>query len=336
VVLLSERTFGVPVEVGSFLAGLSLSTTWGHFQIMNKIKTLRDVFLTLFFVSLGMQVGFGKINFLMVGYLSIVVILGKFSVTYVWSLLTKVGSRVAFLTAINMTQISEFGLVVAGLGLVSGLWDVDVVRTVTVTGLLTMTVSTLLIGSAEDLFGVAKRRLKKLFEIGVNKDKTRSELRNHIVLLGCDRTGRSILRHLEKNGNPYVVVDFNPDIIGKVKEKGGEVIFADVSDPDIIDLANMKEAKAVVSTIKDKNDSLALLSELKRRKIKVNVIVDAESAKEARELYEAGASYVVFPHFVSGWHVNQLIKKSVNDKHILEKYRVKQEEAMRVVYEGEY
>jgi len=334
VVLLSEKVFGVSSSVGSFLAGLSLSTTWGHFQIINKVKTLRDVFLTLFFVVLGLQVGVGRVNWLMVVVLSVGVITGKFLITYFWSVITGIGSRVAFLVSLNMTQVSEFSLIVMGMGLASGLWNDEVARTVTVTGLITMTLSTLLIGAGEKIYSRAKRNFGFLFKIGDGRDRKMVEIRNHIVLLGCDRTGKSVVSFLEKTQTPFVVVDFNPDIVTGIREKGGEVIFGDATDPDMIDITNMKEARLIISTVKDREDTLGLLAELAHRKIKVPVIVDAESVHDARVLYEAGATYVVFPHFVSGWHMSQLVKKSLKDNDVFDRYREKQVTAMKTIYEG--
>ncbi len=335
VMMLSEKVFGVSVEVASFMAGLSLSTTWGHFQIINKVKTLRDVFLTIFFVVLGMRVGIGSINWPMVTLLSIMVIAGKFLITYLWSVFVGVGNRVSFLVATNMTQVSEFSLVIMGIGLTSGLWSEEVARTVMVTGLITMTISTLMIGVSENLFSVAKRKFKFMSRVGRDMDIKSVGLKNHIVLLGCDRTGKSVISFLEKNGLPFVVVDFNPDIVSRIKERGGNVIFADATDPDVIELTNMESAKLIISTIKDKSDSLALLDELERKAIKVPVVVDAESVAEARELYKAGAAYVVLPHFVSGWHMSQLVKKSIKDKGVFDKFRKKQLGHIKAIYEGE-
>jgi len=334
VVILSEKMLGLSAEVASFLAGLSLSTTWGHFQIINKVKTLRDVFLTMFFVVLGMQVGVGKLNWPMVIGLSATVIFGKFIITYIWSIFSGVGSRVAFLVAINVTQISEFSLVIMGLGLVSGLWNSEVAMTVTVAGLLTMTISTILIGSSEKIFSVLKRRFRRVFDMGNKRDYRNVEMKNHLILLGCDRTGKSVVSFLEKSEIPFLVVDFNPDIILKMKEKGINAIFADASDPDLVDIVNMRESRLIISTIKDKNDTLALLTDLANKEIRIPVIVDAETAEEARELYQAGAAYVVLPHFVSGWHVSQLVKKSVNDSEVFEKFRNKQKGALKTIYEG--
>ena len=141
---------------------------------------------------------------------------------------------------------------------------------------------------------------------------------------------------LSKNGETVLVVDFNPEIVQKIKKRGGLAIFADVSDPDVIDLCNMAAAKMVISTVKDIDDSLAVLTELKTRGIEVPVIVDAESAPQAAELYKAGASYVIFPHFVSGLHLGQLMKKFEHDTETLSRYRTKQNEALKEIYDGEF
>ena len=66
------------------------------------------------------------------------------------------------------------------------------------------------------------------------------------------------------------------------------------------------------------------------------MIEDAESLQQARELYDAGVSYVIFPHFVSGWHMGQLIKKLGKDKEALNKYKARQERVLKNTYGGEY
>ena len=92
----------------------------------------------------------------------------------------------------------------------------------------------------------------------------------------------------------------------------------------------------VISTVKDVNDSLSLLTEMKIRSLKVPIIVDAESAQEAAELYQAGASYVIFPHFVSGLHLGLLMRKFEKDADALGKYRRRQNETLKEIYEGEF
>lgn len=333
-VYFSTRWLGLSPEIGGILAGVSLSTGWGHFQIVSKIKTLRDIFLTIFFVLLGLQVGSGSINWWLVAQLVLLTVVGKFVVTGLSSLWCGLKRKTAFALSINMTQVSEFGLIVMGIGLGSALWGSELVSAVTVAGLLSMVLSTILMSSARGIYKKLNRVLPNLFSR--SREAVPVILKNHVVLLGGDRTGRSILSFLKKNNEKVLVVDFNPEVVKRMESKGEETIFADVSDPDIIDLTNMKEAKMVISTVKDISDSLALLSEMKSRDIKIPIIVDAETASQAAELYKAGASYVIFPHFVSGLHLGQLMKKFEQDTGALEHYRSRQNEALKEIYDGEF
>lgn len=332
----SVKLFGLSPEVGGLLAGLSLSTSWGHFQIISKIRVLRDVFLTMFFVLLGFQVGLGGVDWKMVLVLVPMIIVVKFLVTHMVSRLTGLSGRNSLLLGIHMTQMSEFSLVVMSAGLLAGLWTEPLVKAVTLAGLFSMALSTILISHSEKLSLKISKLSKLLFKFGGKNRQTKVEFKNHIVLIGCDRTGKSILSFLKKIEEQTVVVEFNPKAVNELKRKGERVIFADATDPDILELANIAEAKLIISTIKSVNDSLALISELKNNKIDVPIIADAESLAQAKELYAAGVSYVIFPHFVSGWHMGQMVKKFGNDKEILVKYRKKQDNILKSTYEGEY
>lgn len=332
----SVALLGVSAEVGGLLAGLSLSTSWGHFQIVSKIRVIRDVFLTLFFVLLGFQVGIGGVDWKLVIVLVPMIVVVKFLVTHMMSRMVGLSGRNAILMGLNMTQVSEFSLVVMSVGLSAGLWNEPMVKAVTVAGLFSMALSTILITRSEKLSISIGKLSKMLFKFGGKNIQIRVEHRNHIVLFGGDRTGKSILSFLKKIGEKVVVVDFNPQVVAFMKRKGETVIFADATDPDVLELTNIAEAKLIISTIKNINDSLSLLSELKNKKIGVPVIADAESLSQAKELYAAGVAYVIFPHFVSGWHMGQMVKRYGKDKETLLRYKKKQDSVLKNTYEGEY
>lgn len=327
------KGFGLSSEVAAFLAGLSLSASYGSHQIVNKVKTLRDIFLTLFFVLLGLQMGDGVVDWGLVTFLTGLVIGGKFLVTFVWARILKIHSRVAFLVSLNLTQISEFSLVVMSLGLSMGWWQNEMVRVVTLAGLISMSLSSVLIGMGAKIY-MAMAVIWPWMREDQKVESAKVEMKNHLVLIGCDRTGRGIVSFLEKHKENFLVIDFNPDVIKRLKNKGVKAIFADASDPDTVELANIAEAKLIISTIKDQKESLALLNLLSVLGLKIPVVVESESAEEAKELYEAGATYVLFPHFVTGHHLSQLLLKHKRDKKSFEKYKAKQDHALRAIYEG--
>lgn len=332
----SVNLLGLSPEVGGLLAGLSLSTSWGHFQIVSKIRVLRDVFLTMFFVLLGFQVGLGGVDWQMVLVFIPMIIVVKFLVTHMVSRMAGLNGRNAILLGLNMTQVSEFSLVVMSAGLATGLWNESIVKAVTLAGLFSMALSTILINKSSVLSIKIAKLSSALFRFGGKNRQTKVEFKDHIVIFGGDRTGKSILAFLNKIGEKTVIVDFNPQVVKDLNNKGETAIFADASDPDVVELTNISQAKLIISTVKDINDSLAILAELKNQKIEVPVIADAESLAQAKELYAAGVEYVIFPHFVSGLHMGQVIKKYGRDKETLTRYRKRQDTILRSTYEGEY
>lgn len=335
-VFFSVNVLGLTPEIGGILAGISLSTSWGHFQIVSKVKTLRDIFLTLFFVLLGLEIGTGSVNWLLVFELVLFALVIKFVVSELSCFWSGLSGKVAFSVSINMTQLSEFSLIVLSFGLVSGFWSHELVTAVTMAGLISMVTSTIFILRSSQLYKFFSEHSPKIFKFdGLHKGSVAS-MRGHVVLLGGDRTGRSILSSLKKIGEKVLVVDFNPDIVSHLRSRGEEAIFADASDPDIADVSNMAESKMIISTIKDIDDSLSLLLLLKQKGVTVPTIVDAETAAQAAMLYEAGASYVIFPHFVSGLHLGLVMKKFGKDVDALKKYRQRQNETLKEIYEGEF
>lgn len=334
-IYLSVNVLGLTPEVGGILAGISLSTSWGHFQIVSKVRTLRDIFVTIFFVLLGLEVGLGKMDWIMVSWITLLAIVGKFAMTHIGSRISGLSGKVAFSVSLNMTQISEFSLIVMAVGVTSGMWGEDLVKVVTMAGLLSMAISTILIANSAALYKSIERLVPGLFKFSGDDKTHKSELKGHVILLGGDRTGRSILSFLKANGEKVLVVDFNPDIINKLASRGVDTVFADCSDPDILELTNMTDAKMIISTIKDVNDSMSLLHEIRRKGINVPVVVDAETFNQAKDLYSAGATYVIFPHFVSGMHMAGLMKKFGKDKEAILKYRNRQDETLKEIYEGE-
>jgi len=282
-----------------------------------------------------LEIGVVKIDWLLVSGLVTLTLIIKFIASELSCFLSGLSGKVAFSVSTNMTQLSEFSLIVLSFGLISGFWKSDLVTAVTVAGLTSMVVSTIIINQSSHLYKFMSEQLPMIFKFGgVNSGVV--TMKGHVVLLGGDRTGRSIMSSLKKNGEKVLVVDFNPDVISRLKNRGEEAIFADASDPDVLETANMVDAKMIISTVKDLDDSLALLTLLKQKRIKVPTIVDAETAAQAALLYEAGASYVIFPHFVSGLHLGLLVKKFGNDANTLLKYRSRQGEILKEIYEGEF
>lgn len=329
--LIGSSFVGLSVEIGGFLAGLALSGSFEHIHIVTKIKPLRDFFLTIFFVSLGLSIRIAPSALINVIWLVPLIVFVKPLIVWILMRLANYRQRPAFMTGIYFGQVSEFGFVLAGMGLRLGLISEGQLAEVTLLGILSIIISGYLMVYGEKLFEIYRKSLDRLWPDRGEGELLSEVFSDHIVLLGCHRMGRSILQHLEKTGEKILIVDFDPEVVNELIAAGKKVIYADVADIENYKNFFLEKAKLVVSTVKDVKDSLSLLAEVKRQGLKVPVVVDAESVDEANILYEAGAAYVVFPHFVSGLHLGDLIKK--NSENIdFSRYREAQKEILKGVF----
>lgn len=322
--LVSSPLIGFSIEIGGLLAGLALANSIESYQIVTKIKPLRDFFLTIFFVTLGMNIAFSQISQIFIP----VVVLSLFALVVtpiiVMSILgfLKYKKRTAFFSAISLTQISEFSLVIMFLGNKLGQVPTEIVSIITFVGVITFVVSTYLITYANHIY-------KYLFSyLGIfERDKTKVEespevFSNHVVLIGANRMGEGILDALLEKGEKVIVVDFDPDIIEKLKEKNVKTYFGDIADPEIQDLAALEKANIIISTVSDPEDTLHLLRRLKNIK-GPKVIAAAYEKDDARDFYKLGADYVIMPHIAGGHHLVELLGKE-NRTELFEKYKTKE------------
>ena len=110
-----------------------------------------------------------------------------------------------------------------------------------------------------------------------------------------------------------LVVDFNPEIVAKLIDEGIPCIYGDMSDSEIMERMDLPEVEMVISTSRDKIDNLLLIKRLKRVNKKAIIFVTSSDVDEALELYDAGADYVILPHFLGGEHVSLLLEDFTTD-----------------------
>ncbi len=318
---IASPLIGFPIEIGGFLAGLSLANTNENFQIVARIKALRDFFITLFFIMLGVGLTFGYARTLIVPavLLSFFVLIGKPLVVITIMGIFGYKKRTSFLTGINLAQISEFSLIILFFGNKLGHVSEELVALLTLVGIITFTVSTYLIIKAETLYGLCGRYLT-IFEGKTTHEEKHGThgnelalLKNHIALIGVHRMGQSLLYALKHEGEEVLTVDFDPDIVKQLKMKGVMSVFGDIADMDIQQRAGLDRARLIISTVPNVEDNLLLLRSAKHFNTKTKIIVMAQDIEEAKTLYKSGASYVVLPHIVGGRHLAKLIKEDKLD-----------------------
>lgn len=330
-VAFGAAALGFSPASGAFIAGITLASTPYAIEISSRIRPLRDFFVTMFFVALGMQIAIRPLQAYLVPMiiLSLFVVIGKPLVMLVITALSNYHKRASFLTSLALAQISEFSLVLVMLGYSLGHLSADIVALIATIATITISVSSYFIIYDEQLYHLMK---PLLFWKGKQQASLEylPETSHDVVLCGYNRIGYSILKKLRQMKKSALVVDYNPETIKHLIKRQVPCLYGDVGDIDIIARMNLKRVNMLISTVPTKEDNLLLIKRLKRAHRKAIAVVTANQIDEALELYDAGADYVILPHFIGGEHVALLVedltlKKLVQHKksHIKELHKRK-------------
>ncbi len=312
-VLLSYLSYylGFSIEIGALLAGISLAKIPYHYEIENKIKSLRDFFLVLFFVLLGSQMTFAlPANMIALTVIfSVFVIVGNPLIVMVILGLFGYRKRTSLLTGLNTAQISEFSLVLVTLGLSLGHITEAVVSLVTIVGILTIMISSYLIIHNDRIYKMLESYIS-VFERKKIKEKLINIKRKQydIIILGYHRMGYTIMKSM-RNKSRVLIIDFNPSIIKDCRKRGYNCIYGDISDEEVLKRIISFNPKVVVSTIPNFEDNLLLIKKIQKKKKRVLFFVTTNKINEALSLYRAGADYVILPHFLGGDKASNLLQE---------------------------
>ncbi len=331
---------GFSMEIGALLAGFTLSISPYRYEISSKMKILRDFFIIIFFVFLGSQMMFENLQdyILPIVIFSLFVLIGNPLIMMIIMGLMGYKKRNSFLAGSAIAQISEFSLIVTALGVSVGHIDKGILVLVTVVALLTMAGSSYYIIYNKQIYN----RLAKYLSIFERKGKKVDEHKysGHeeydIILLGFSNVGLHLLESFDTMNKKYLVIDYDPEIIAKLAREGIDCRYGDVGDSEILEEMNWVKVKMVISTIKDYDTNLLLINKIRGVNKKAIIIVLSQDMAQAMKFYEKGASYVLMPNMLGGYHTSVLIEEYGFDlqKFLAEKARhvqmlMNQQEKMR-------
>ena len=295
---------GFSVIIGAFLAGIALASRPFHYHISARIKPLRDFFIVLFFVYLGSQVGFASVLHtlplilaftayaLCVKPLIFLLSFGAFGFR----------KHTIFQAAMNLSQISEFSLIILLFGEKLNLVGSSAISVMALTVALSITLSSIAITHSRRLYRILRPFLN-FFErkgrFNALEDRIQAEITDHVVVVGANNIGRPIIDFLKKENIPFLVLDFDPKVIERLNKDEIIAIYGDLGDSEVLENLHLETAKLVISTASDPDDNKMLLSELKRHNSTAKVVLRAEEEHDIEDLKKRGADYIILPESVS-------------------------------------
>jgi Kef-type K+ transport system membrane component KefB len=312
---------GFSSAMGALIAGVSISAFPYTLDVAARIRTLRDFFVTLFFVSLGLLLVVPTPRLLGAAViLSGLVIASRFLTVLPTLRLLGYDNRVGLLSSMHLSQTSEFGLVIILIGAGAPYHHVtdDVVSLVVMILLITAIVSTYLVQSGHRLTALLVRRAAgtSLEDAHARASRASEGAPAPIVLVGCFRVGSSAVRELMGRGLPFKVIDFNPHMHRQLELLGVPCTYGDISHLDTLEHAGAGEARVLVSSIPDDflrgTTNRKLLEGFRRLNPRAATIVTAESTPQALELYAAGADYVLVPRLMAADRLVEVLEAALS------------------------
>ncbi|HIH47243.1 TPA: cation:proton antiporter, partial [Candidatus Woesearchaeota archaeon] len=311
---------GFSIAIGAFVAGVALANLTYNVEIIAKVKSLKDFFSTLFFVSLGLGITIPDLRGILkpLILLTLVVILVKPLVVMFLCSFFGYTKKVSFLTALSLAQVSEFSIIIATLGLELGHISQNLFTITVLLIIITLILTAYFIKFDFLLYSFFSRWLN-VFDL-MNKGEhlqylpqKQQDLDYDVILVGYDRIGYNVLKALERLKHSFIVIDYNPDLIKRLVLRKIPCIYGDIGDDEIMERLNFKHAKLVISTIPTPEDNKRITKHLRAVNKKAVLFVTANVIEEAMELYKLGADYVVLPHFLGGERVSTLVEEYSTD-----------------------
>uniref|UniRef100_Q07K14 Sodium/hydrogen exchanger n=1 Tax=Rhodopseudomonas palustris (strain BisA53) TaxID=316055 RepID=Q07K14_RHOP5 len=315
-------------EMGSLVAGVSLSTFPYALDVTAKVTTLRDFFITLFFVALGMTIPIPSLSVVGLALLiAAFTVASRLLTTFVPLYLMKQGLRASLVPAINLAQISEFSLVVIQTGIVAGHIGGDTANAISFAFVVLAVLSTFVMVRSDDIARKAIAALKRLGLRDLDHQPTADPAHSgehgsrRILILGFYRAASALLAEIERQDAALLeqisVIDFNPLVFKTLAERGVHVIYGDISNIDTLLHAGVGQAEIIILSIPDALLKGATNARLVRHVRTLNpaakIVATADILADVAELYAAGADYVTVPRLTDAHELFAVIDAADND-----------------------
>jgi CPA2 family monovalent cation:H+ antiporter-2 len=291
---------GLSFALGAFLGGMVVADTeYGH-RAMSDMLPLRDTFMSVFFVSLGMFFDVRVvveqpllITLLLVGFL-----FAKGFLATLAAQIMRFPARVAWLAGVGLAQFGEFGFVLARIGEQSGVVDAGALRPLFAAGIASMFLTPVLVRVAPHV--TAGERLiapleRLLGARGIDEDDGPGDhtITGHVVIVGFGLAGKLVARALAASGVPYVVLEINAETVRAARADHQTVFYGDATSIEALGHAHAAEARAIILLMNDPSAAQRVVDAARRVAPGVPLFMRAHYLAERDALQRLGATDVV-------------------------------------------
>jgi CPA2 family monovalent cation:H+ antiporter-2 len=310
-------SIGLSTALGAFLAGLIISNTDYSHQALGNILPFKDIFMSFFFVSIGMllNIGFIAENILIIILIALIVIVLKSSLAGITAGLLGLSFRVMILVGLLLSQIGEFSFILAATGLQLGLINQEFFQIFLAVSVITMSLTPFILAAAPRISNYSDKlplpeRLKHGFY--PFPSQTEEVLSDHLIIVGFGINGKNMAKAASKAKIPYVVVEINPEIVRNEKAHGESIHFGDAAHGTVLKNINIEEARIMVVAISDAIGTRKILDIAKKLNPNIYIIIRTRYIRDMEGLYQMGADEVIPEEFETSIEIFSKVLEKYN------------------------
>lgn len=296
---LLTSALGLSLSLGAFLAGLLLARSQYSMSVISGILPYRDVFMSLFFISVGMMlnVNFFAQHFFLIIFNTILFIVIKSLLTLPAVLVQGYPLRTAIITSLSLAQVGEFSFVLAASGLTAGLFDMEAYQNFLDVSVLTMMLTPGLMAVAPRLADVvAGWRNGKRLEREEEEETPACPLEDHLIIIGFGISGKHLAHVARESRIPYTVLEMNPETVTRYKDKE-PIAHGDASQPVVLEHLGVEKARVLAIIISDPAAVRAITIEARRLNPNLYIVARTRFVTEVAPLRRLGANDVIAEEF---------------------------------------
>ncbi|MFD0798842.1 monovalent cation:proton antiporter-2 (CPA2) family protein [Maribacter chungangensis] len=325
---------GLSLALGAFMAGLIISESEYSYQATSVILPFRELFISFFFVSIGMLLDltffFDNIPTILLLLLAVFVI--KSLAASIAVALLKYPKKTVILTGLSLFQVGEFAFILSKVGIQYDLLDAETNQYFLSVSIVSMLLTPFVIIFSENM---ANKFIGVSQKLGYLNNKSQhpeleelpgTELNNHLVIIGYGINGSNLAKAAADSNIPYVAIEMNAETVKRERKKGVPIIFGDATQDHILEKVHLSDARVAVIAISDNVGTKIAIKNVRSHSESLYLVVRTRYVKETSELIALGADIVIPEEFETSVQIfsrvlqNFLIPED-DIEHIVEKVR---------------
>ncbi len=295
-VSLLTASIGLSLSLGAFLAGLLLSGSDYRENLHEAVLPFKDVFTSLFFISIGMllNVGSASAHLAEVIVAAVLLLITKAVLAGTAARILGYPTRTAVLVGMALCQVGEFSFILAKTG-----FDKDVISEHFYQKFLAASILTMVL--APFCIAVAPRIAALFCRLTGIRDTpepvSEPGLAGHMIILGFGAGGRLLAKSARASGFPYVILEMNPDTVRNEARKGEPIHFGDASKPGVLVHMGVREARALAVVISDAAAARRAVEIARAENPALYIVARTRFSSEIKALLDIGANDVIAEEF---------------------------------------